>query len=142
MLKRLLTPAAGFAAAILFSAGIANAAPAGQLSGAKAPVERGANGLIVPVKGCHAKASRHMVHKWGKRAWHRHRPNCAPVRVKRANKGWGGKGCHRNFRKHFHPGWGGGWHRHVGPNCHPRRGKAYRGYRKGCFKVGPVYVCP
>lgn len=143
MKKNRLIQMAGFVAAAIFSMGVANAAPVGQANTVNKMIDRGASaGHVVPVKGCHRKRARHMVHKWGKRAWHRHRNNCAPIRVKRGNRGWKGKGCHRNFRKHRHAGWGGGWHRHRGPNCVPRRGRAYKGYRKGCFKIGPVYVCP
>lgn len=121
----------------LFAVGSAGAASLGAAD--KVMDKLAINQDIVNVKGCHKQARRHWVNKWGVKRWHRHGYNCQPRPVK---KKWKGGHCHRGFGKHFHGGWGGGWHRHRGPNCVPRRGKAHKGYRKGCFKVGPVWVCP
>ena len=99
-------------------------------------VNESATSHLIPVFGCHSNRRFHMVYKWGYRAWHRHRPNCQPVRARH---------CHRNLKKHWHSARGKKWHRHVGPRCRYRRGKVYGpGFYPGgtgCIKVGNVWIC-
>lgn len=62
------------------------------------------------------------------------------------------KGCHKSRHRHWVPQWGKKtWHRH-GYNCKPKYAgkkhhkkhhkKHYKKHNDGCFKLGPVWVCP
>lgn len=60
-------------------------------------------------------------------------------------------GRHRRCRYHFVPRWGyRAAHRHRGPRAWPRRcGRRWRGHgrpprwrHRGCFRAGPVWICP
>lgn len=141
--KFLAVVVAMFAPLMAFStAQAASVAPSNSVEAVKGQIQQNSN--IVQVKGCHGNAKYHWVGKWGTKAWHRHGYNCNPKPVKKKwkpkKKKWGH--CHKAFKKHWHGGWGGGWHRHVGPNCWPKKGKQHHGYKKGCLKIGPVWVCP
>lgn len=140
---KILAVMAAFVAPLMAfsSAQAASLAPLKGAEAVKAQIQQ--NSDVLQVKGCHSNAKKHWVGKWGTKAWHRHGYNCNPQPIKKKwkpKKKWGH--CHKAFKKHWHSGWGGGWHRHVGPKCWPSKGKAHKKWKKGCFKVGPVWVCP
>ena len=130
-----------FIAASILSLGIATAAPLTQGVPSEQLVDAlDANPHIVQIKGCHSNSKWHKVHKWGKKAWHRHNYNCQPKPVKKKKK-YGH--CHKKLSKHWHKGHNSNWHRHAGPNCHYKWAKKHKHYKKnqGCIKIGPIWVC-
>lgn len=128
------------AAAVSFSLLAISAAVSGPLTGVK-PLKDAADSIassrVIEVAGCHANAQHHMVYLWGKKAWHRHGPNCAPLPVVVAPP----KHCHKSYQKHHHFGRGSQWHRHAGPDCHWSKGAVGKGPGVGCIKIGAVWIC-
>lgn len=100
---------------------------------------------IIKTTGCHGNYKTHFVPRWGYTATHRHQGNnCWPKHPQGSGPGFVSH-CHQKVRKHFHGNFNKPrWHRHVGPNCWPKRSKKFK-YKPGfggCFKAGPVWICP
>lgn len=97
---------------------------------------------------CHESVRRHYLEEYGRRVAHYHRGrSCRAVIVDGDGGGGGGRDrdCHRDPQRHYLDEYGRRvWHRHVGPRCRVDTLREYREERRdeGCFRAGPVTVCP
>jgi hypothetical protein len=128
-------PRLAFAACL--AASFSFMSPAGAAPLVSPDAQPAAQGMVVPVRGCHADVRRHYVPEYGRTVTHRHRRDCRPVRV----DGGGGRDCHRDARRHFVPGYGRVVHRHVGPNCRVRVLRRYDRGGRNCVQIGPIRYC-
>lgn len=109
-------------------------------SPAKGVVE--GNPLVQKIHRCHEGWRYDYIPEVGYEAEHRHRSNCRPV-ILEGGGSFRGRDCHDDAQYHGH----GGreiYHYHSGRSCRVQRLREYRGQGtpRGCFKVGPVTVCP
>ena len=147
MFGKTAAAAAALAGLAMFAGSVGATPLSNPGSSVKGGISQFRSGLVHKVYGCHPNKQHHMVYLWGYPAWHRHKQGCGPVPANPPGYApgpsfGGGYYCHRNWQSHFHPGWGGGWHRHSKYKCRPVRGRRWKGgSRRGCVKIGNIWIC-
>jgi hypothetical protein len=94
---------------------------------------------------CHERTRRHFLPEYGRRVLHHHRGrNCRVVIDEDFQDEEPDRSdCHREPQRHYLEEYGRRvWHTHRGRSCRVQILQEQREQQRGCFRAGPIWVCP